>query len=56
MDNKTKKIQVIREIRDEDKAVKEAIEITERFKVLPYPVVNAGLEKILSTFAADGAK
>ena len=56
MEEKSKKIQVIREIQDDDKTVKEAIEITERFKVLPYSVVNEGLKKILSTFAVDGAK
>ena len=48
MNNPTKKIQVIREIQDEDKTVKEALEITKRFQVLPYPVINAILEDKLS--------
>ena len=56
MENAVKKIQVIREIQDEDKIVKEALEITERFKVLPYPVVNEMLEKILSRVKVGGAE
>ena len=36
MEKATKKIQVIREVQDDDKVVKEALEIAERFKVLTY--------------------
>jgi len=36
MEKPTKKIQVIREIEDDDKVVKEALEIAKRFKVLTY--------------------
>ena len=44
MEKPIKKIQVIREIQDSDKTVKEALELAERFKVLPYPVVTKGLK------------
>lgn len=44
MEKKLQKVQIIREIRDEDKVIKEAIEIAERFKVLPYGQINAILE------------
>ena len=47
MKKNVQKIQVIREIKDEDKIVKEALEIAKRFKVLPYPQINAILEKKL---------
>ena len=38
MEKSSKKIQIIREIQDSDKTVKEVLELAERFKVLPYPV------------------
>ena len=52
MEKKPKRIQVIREIQDEDRIVKEALEITERFKVLPYPVTYEILKKKMSKTTA----
>ena len=45
MKKKNNKIQVIREIDKTDKTVIEALEITKRFKVLPYYEVSPALEK-----------
>ena len=56
MEKNIKKIQVIREIQDEDKTVKQALEISKRFKALSYPEANAILEPKLSNLVASGAK
>ena len=56
MESIVKKIQVIREIQDEDETVKEAIQIAERFKVLPYPVTYEILKKKLSTVTVSSNK
>jgi len=53
MEKTVKKIQVIREVQDEDKAVKEALELAKRFKVLPYPVAYEILMPKCN-MAADG--
>ena len=53
MKNDTQKIQVIREIKEEDRLVREALEIAERFKVLPYYQINAILETKLSNLTVS---
>ena len=56
MKNTAKRIQVIREIQDEDKIVKEALAIAERFKVLPYPVAYEILKPKLGDIKVGGGK
>ena len=49
---KQKKIQVVREINQKDKAVIKALELAKRFEVLTYPETSAILEPKLSSLLA----
>ena len=50
------KIQVLREIEPQDKTVIEALEITKRFKVLPYHEVVRLLESKASDYSLSKLK
>lgn len=56
MEKEAQKLRVIREIREEDKIVREAMDIAKRFKVLPYPEAYALLEKNLSCITVNSYK
>ena len=53
MEKSTKKIQVIREIKNKDRTVKEALEFADRFKILPYPAAYEILKPKLGEIAID---
>jgi len=53
MSTKTTKIRVIREIKDEDKTVKEALKIAQSFRVLTYVESYAILEKKLGKLSVE---
>ena len=53
MDNTSKTIKIIRTIKDEDKAVKRAMEVAKDFRILTYQEAYAVLEKKLGELSVN---